>query len=153
MDVKLNANICDLATERIADVLRDVFDTIKKDVSRDYGGTMQNLWIDFELSQFGIDRQPPFPFRFQKKVGGGISRLTGLRTEMYENVGHYSLRPDFDELLRLPLDSVPAYALRMIYRSTSILVEKKKKLGGFDVERFRSDFLLSCRKHGYEIEE
>ncbi|HBE81431.1 MAG TPA: hypothetical protein PLN05_09890 [Pyrinomonadaceae bacterium] len=152
MKVNINANICDLATERIAARLQDVFDIIEKDVSRDYGGTMQHLWIDFELSQFGIDRRPPFPFRFQKKVGGGISRLTGLRTEVYENVGHYSVRPDFDVLLDLPLGSVPSYALGLIYMSTSVLVDKKKKLGGFDAERFRIELLSSCTKHGYEIQ-
>lgn len=151
MQVKINANICDLATERIADVLRDVFDTIEKEVSLDYGGTMQHLWIDFELSQFGTDRRPPFPFRFQKKVGGSIFALTGLPTPVYENVGHYSVRPDFDELLKLPLDSVPTYALVLIYLSTSVLLDKKKKLGGFDADRFRIDFLSSCKEHGYEV--
>lgn len=152
MQVNLNANICDLATERIPNVLRDAFGIIEKEVSRDYGGTMRHLWIDFELSQSRIDRRPPFPFRFQKKVGGGISKLTGLRTEVYENVGHYSVRPDFDELLKLPLNSVPTYALGLIYLSTAVLVDKKKKLGGFDADRFRFDFLTSCKKHGHEIE-
>lgn len=151
MQVMINANICDGATERIATLLWDVFNVIEKEMSRDYGGTIQHLWIDFELSQFGIDRRPPFPFRFKKKVGGGISRLTGLRTEVYENVGHYSVRPDFDELLKLPLDSVPTYALSLIYLSTSVLVDKRKKLGGFDADRFRIDFLSSCKKHGYGI--
>lgn len=153
MEVNINANICDIATEGIAKVLSNVFGIIEKEVSRDYGGTIEHLWIDFELSQFGTDRRPPFPFRFQKKVGGGVSRLTGLRTKAYENVGHYSVRPDFDELLKLPLDSIPSYALGLIYLSTSILVEKRKKLGGFDAERFRSDFLSSSNKHGYEIAE
>ncbi len=153
MEVNINANICDIATEGIAKVLRNVFGIIEKEVSLDYGGTIEHLWIDFELSQFGTDRRPPFPFRFQKKVGGGVSRLTGLRTKVYENVGHYSVRPDFDELLKLPLDSIPSYALGLIYLSTSILVEKRKKLGGFDAERFRSDFLSSSNKHGYEIAE
>jgi hypothetical protein len=151
MKVKLNANVCDLTTEQIARVLWDVFSKIEKEISGDYGGTMRHLWIDFELSQFGADRRPPFPFRFQKKVGGSISRLTGLRTPLYENVGHYSVRPDFDELLKLPLNFVPTYALSLIYRSTSVLVDKRKKLGGFDAEQFRSDFLSACKEHGYEF--
>ncbi len=151
MDVMLNANVCDLETGDIAGLLRDVFPAIAKDVSNDYGGTIQHLWIDFELTQFGIDRRPPFPFRFQKKVGGGMSKLTGLRTPVYENVGHYSVRPDFDQLLRLPMSSVATCALNLIYASTSILLEKKKRLGGFDADAFRTDLMDSCAKHGYEI--
>jgi hypothetical protein len=151
MEVKLNANICDLSTTQIAKLLHDVFDTIEKEVSRDYGGTMRHLWIDFELNQLHAERRAPFRFRFQKKVGGSIFRLTGLPTPVYENVGHYSVRPNFDELLKLPLDSVSTYALCLIYQSTSILCDKKKKLGGFDAERFRVDFLSSCKEHGYEV--
>jgi hypothetical protein len=151
MEVELYANVCDIATQEIAKVLRDVFNTIEKEVCRDYGGKIQNLWISFELSTFGVERRPPFPFRFQKKVGGSISKLTGLRTPLYENVGHYSVRPDFEELLKLPIDMVPTYALALIYMSTTVLLDKKKKLGGFDAERFRSDFLSACRGNGYEI--
>lgn len=153
MEVNLNANICDAATYQIAERLRNVFEMIEKEISSDYGGTMQYLWIDFELSKFNADHRPPYPFRFQKKVGGGISRLTGLRTAVYENVGHYSVRPDFEKLLKLPIDSVPSYALSLIFHSTAVLIEKKKKLGGFDVESFRSNFLSSCKKLGYDIEK
>ena len=131
--------------------MSEVFALIEKDVSKEYGGTMQHLWIDFELSQFGIDRRPPFPFRFQRKVGGGVSKLTGLRTPLFENVGHYSVRPDFDLLLNLPLPLVAAYALNLIYASTSILIEKKKRLGGFEAECFRANLADSCARHGYEI--
>ncbi|MBK9163627.1 MAG: hypothetical protein IPM21_06855 [Acidobacteria bacterium] len=151
MDVNFNANVCDLETEAIAGLLSEVFALIEKDVSKEYGGMMQHLWIDFELSQFGIDRRPPFPFRFQRKVGGGVSKLTGLRTPLFENVGHYSVRPDFDLLLNLPLPSVAAYALNLIYASTSILIEKKKRLGGFKAECFRANLADSCARHGYEI--
>ena len=28
----------------------------------------------------------------------------------------------------------------------------QKKLGGFDAERFRADFLAVCRKHGYYMD-
>ena len=151
MEVSLNANMVDQATKRIGSVLRDAFDAIEKDISRDYGGTIQHLWIDFELIQSHAERRPPFRFRFQKKVGGSIFKLTGLPTPVSENVGHYSVRPDFQELLRIPLDSVASYALSLIYASTSVLVEKQKKLGGFDAQRFRQDFLSSCREHGYDI--
>jgi hypothetical protein len=151
MDVKLNANMVDQATDRIGSVLRDAFKVIAKDISRDYGGTMEHLWIDFELIQSHAERRPPFRFRFQKRVGGSIFKLTGLPTPLCENVGHYSVRPDFQELLRIPLESVASYALSLIYASTSVLVEKQKKLGGFDAQRFRQEFLSSCREHGYDI--
>jgi hypothetical protein len=149
MEVSLNANMSDQATNRIASILRNVFKTIEEDLSKDYGGAMQHLWIDFELIQG--HREKPFPFRFQKKVGGSIFKLTGLPTPLYENVGHYGVRPDFKKLLRTPLEAVPEYALSLIYASTSVLVEKRRKLGGFDARKFRMEFLSSCKTHGYEI--
>lgn len=152
MEVSLNANICDQATEQIADVLRDAFDRVEKDLSKTYGGSIRHLWIDFELIQSRAERRRPFPFRFQKRVGGSIFKLTGLRTRIYENVGHYSVRPDFQKLLRIPLESVASYSLSLIYASTSVLVEKQKKLGGFDAQRFRLDFLSSCSEHGFQID-
>ena len=151
MEVSFHANMCDEATREIAKILRDAFEIIEKDLSNDYGGTMEHLWIDFELIESHAMQRPPHPFRFQKKVGGSIFKLTGLRTTVYENVGHYSVRPDFQKLLRMPSASVASYALSLIYASTSVLVEKQKKLGGFNVQRFRADFLSSCRKHGFEI--
>jgi hypothetical protein len=61
------------------------------------------------------------------------------------HVGHYSVEPDFNELLRVPLDSVVSYVLSAIYASTSVLVEKQKKLVGFDAQSFRSDFLIALQ--------
>ena len=151
MEVSLNANMVDQATDRIASILRDPFDIIEKDVSKEYGGTIQHLWIDFELIQSYAKLRPPFPFRFQKKVGGSVFRLTGLRTPVYKNVGHYSVRPNFKKLLKLPSESVASYALSLIYASTSVLIEKQKKLGGFDAERFRADFFSACNDRGFKI--
>ena len=74
-----------------------------------------------------------------------------MQTTGSENVGHYKVRPDFDTLLRLPLDSVVTYALSLIYESTSVLIDKQKKLGGFDAKRFRSDFLACCADRGYPL--
>jgi hypothetical protein len=151
MEVSLNANMCDLSTKQIAEILRDAFKPIEKEVSKDYGGTIQHLWIDFELIQSHAVRRPPFRFRFQKKVGGSVFKLTGLPIPIYEHVGHFSVRPNFQELRKLPLDSVASYALSLIYMSTSVLVDKRKRLGGFDADRFRLDFLSSCESNGYEI--
>jgi hypothetical protein len=151
MEVSLNAHMSDRATERIGKILRGAFETVEADLSKDYGGMIQHLWVDFELIQSHAEGRRPFRFRLQKRVGGSICKLTGLPTPVYENVGHYSVRPYFQELLRIPPEAVASYALSLIYASTSVLVEKQKKLGGFDAQRFRMDFLSSCRERGYEI--
>jgi hypothetical protein len=151
MEVSLNANMVDQDTDKIGDILRAAFKTIEKDLNKDYGGTMQHLWIDFQLIRSHAERRSSWPFRFQKRVGGSIFKLTGLRTCLYENVGHYGISPDFQKLLKTPLDSVASYALGLIYESTSVLIEKQKKLGGFDAQRFRLDFLASCKQHGFQI--
>src|SRR6516162_10517445 len=120
MEVLLNANTSDSDTERVRKILYAAFKVIEKDLSKDYGGLIQHLWIDFELIPSWAERGPPFRFRFQKKVGGSVCRLTGLPTRLCEHVGHYSVRPDFQKLLGLPLESVPSYALSLIYASTSV---------------------------------
>jgi hypothetical protein len=149
MEVALNANMIHWTARKIGDILGDVFRAIENDLHNDYGGTMEHLWIDFYL--LDSYSRKPFPFRFQKRVGGSVSKLTGLPVPVWKNVGHYSLQPDLQELLALPLDAVATYALNLIYASTSVLVEKQKRLGGFDAARFRADFVSSCRRHGYEI--
>ncbi|MEO6993769.1 MAG: hypothetical protein ABI273_09085 [Lacunisphaera sp.] len=93
MEVKINANKCEEATMQIARILRGPFKSVAKDVSKDYGGTMQHLWIDFELIEDHAERRPSWPFRFQKKVGGSVSRLTGQPVPIYNNVGHYGISP------------------------------------------------------------
>jgi len=151
MEVSLHANMCDQATIKIADVLHQPFKTIGAALSGEYGGTMKHLWIDFELIRSHCEMRPPYAFRFQKKVGGGTCHLTGLKTAVNENVGHYSVRPEFDTLLRLPLASVVSYALSLIYDSTSVLIDKQKKIGGFNAKQFREGFLTSCEENGYPL--
>lgn len=58
MEVSLNANKCDQATTRISEIVYAAFKIIEKDVSKDYGGTMQHLWIDFELIKSHAERRP-----------------------------------------------------------------------------------------------
>lgn len=153
MEVGLHANMCDSTTQRIAQALHAPFKAIARDLSKDYGGTMNHLWIDFELIESHAAWRPPWSFRFQKRVGGSSpDKLTGLPRGVYENVGHYSVRPGFQELRSVPQESIVTYVLSLIYASTTVLIEKQKKLGGFDAERFRSDFLTTCRQHGYEID-
>jgi hypothetical protein len=70
MEVSLHANVYYSSTERIARALRVRFNVISKDLSKEYGGTMNHLWIDLELIEAHANRRPPWSFRFQKKVGG-----------------------------------------------------------------------------------
>jgi hypothetical protein len=151
MELSLHANMCDQATRKIADTLHQPFKAIGAALSKDYGGIIKHLWIDFELIRSHCELRPPRAFRLQKKVGGSRCHLTGLQTPVSENVGHYSVRPDFDILLNLPLDAVVSYALSLIYDSTEVLIEKQKKLGGFDATAFRSDFRTFCASAGYKL--
>lgn len=148
MKLSINANMCDQATAPIADVIRAPLKAVSRELSKDYGGAIEHLWIDFELIEAHAKMRSPYAFRFQKKVGGSIDRLTGLRTPVHQNVGHYSVRPDYRVLRSTPLVSVADYVLREVYLSTAVLIEKRKRLGGFDAERFRSDFAAYCRERG-----
>ena len=78
MEVSPNANMSDQATGRIAKVLRVAFKLVEKDVSKDYGGTIEHLWIDFELIESHADRRPPLKFRFQKKGGWSCFQNDGV---------------------------------------------------------------------------
>jgi hypothetical protein len=141
--------MCDTATSSIADALHIPFKAIGKELSKDYGGIIENLWIDFELIR---SQRSPKSFRFQKRVSGKAAKyLTGLSCPDDFNVGHYSVKPNFNRLLKIPLGSVADYALSLIYESTSILIKKQNKLGGFNVIKFRSDFLSACKNHGFHI--
>lgn len=153
MIVGLHANRYEASTSCIAEALREPFETLAGDLSGDYGGTIEHLWIDFELSPTLADEQPPYSFRFQKKVGGKTpDRITGLPRKVHENVGHYSVRPDFFELLAVSQESVVLYVLQLIYDSTVVLLDKQKRLGGFDAQKFRLNFLTSCRTRGYVVD-
>lgn len=153
MKLGLHANRCDSSTWRVADALLDSFKELADDLSGDYGGTMEHLWIDVELVESDAELRPPWAFRFQSKVGGSTPcSLTGLPRPVYMNVGHYSVRPDFEKLRSVPQETVVNYVLGLIYASTSVLLEKQKKLGGFDAQRFRENFFNVCEKHGFKIE-
>jgi hypothetical protein len=51
MEISLHDNICDMNTLPIAQALHAPFKTIGSELSGDYGGIMEHLWISFELSQ------------------------------------------------------------------------------------------------------
>jgi hypothetical protein len=152
MKVGIHANICDRATERVVDALHKPLKELSQRMEHQYGGVMEHLWIDLELIEPDVrtDGKERFPFRFQKRVSGG-SRLGLPAIPDSFNVGHFSVRPDFQLITSLSMQQVVPYVLSLIYESTSILLEKQKKLGGFDAVLFRKKFLDECRAIGYNI--
>lgn len=152
MKVAIYANMFDQALCTVAEALQAPLQTLSTLLEGDYGGLMDHLWIDFELleSHARPDGNPLHSFRFAKRVSGrshfGLPRMP----DSY-NVGHYSVRPDFYRLETLPTSQALLYSLSLIYNSTRVLIKKRKRLGGFDAERFRARFLEGCKHLGYEI--
>jgi len=152
MEVGIHANIYDRATANMAVALRKAFKELSERLQGQYGGVMDHLWIDLELveSHARTDVKERFAFRFQKRVSGH-SRLGLPAIPDRFNVGHFSVRPDFQVITSLSVEQAVSYVLSLIYESTSILLEKQKKLGGFDAALFRNKFLDGCRSIGYEV--
>lgn len=152
MKVGLHANMVDQQTDKIASLLRDVFDVLCEKLEGNYGGTIEHLWIDFELieSHAKPDGKPSYPFRFAKRISGrshfGLSPLPD-----HLNVGHFSVCPNFRQLLSISKDEIVPYCLNLIYKELEILKVKEKKLGGFDSELFRSRYKEECNRLGYKL--
>lgn len=147
LNVGFHANMVDMSTKRLADILREPFDHLSENMSNDYYGNMEHLWIDLEL----IESHRSWSFRFQKRVTLSGFGLPGK--DFKYNVGHYSVKPDFEKLKSLADESIMEYVLTLIYDSTEILFSKKRTLGDFDTERFRSDFTKACKELGCVIEK
>ena len=129
------------STSNIASMVQEYFPLLEKGLNKDYGGSMEHLWIDLEL----VEGHKPWLFRFQKRVNNPTSY-----TEFYSyNVGHYSVQPDFEKLKILSTkDEICSYVFELLYQSTKILEEKQRKLGGFNAIAFRRDFLTTCKEMG-----
>jgi len=141
LKVAFHANIVDNNTRRISDVVYNYFGKLEAELHKDYAGSIEHLWIDLEL----VDGRTPWPFRFQKRVDN-----PGAYTELYTyNVAHYSVMPDFEKLKGLlSEEEICNYVFGLLYESTQVLIDKQKKLDGFDATAFRSDFLSVCKKLG-----
>ncbi|MFD2554804.1 hypothetical protein [Sphingobacterium tabacisoli] len=135
--VAFHANIVDHRTSRIAAIIGKYLTNLEDMLHNDYGGEMEHLWIDLEL----LENSKPNSFRFQKRVA-----IPTSYTEFYAyNVGNYSVRPDFEVLMKLSSeDEISSYILEILYESTSVLLDKEKKIGDFDATRFRADFISAC---------
>jgi len=152
MKVGLHANMADTQTAEIGSLLRDVFDVLCEKLSGNYGGTIEHLWIDFELIE-GLaktDGKPKYPFRFAKRVSGRSSFGLPPVPDSF-NVGHFSVRPDFHRVLSISKEEIIPYCLNLIYKELEVLKTKEKKLGGFDSDLFRKKFVDECTRLGYKI--
>jgi len=152
MEVLINANICDMSTVKLADELRDVFTKLAEQLSGNYGGDIEHLWIDLELSEMSVQAfgRPPKPFRFQKRVSGA-SRMGLPAIPDSFNVGHYSVRPDFEVLKENTIEQNISYFVGLVYKSTEVLLTNQKKLGGFDAACFRKKLFSVCTGSGFTI--
>ena len=145
LKVEFHANIVDNNTQKIAAIIRKNFSNIESELLKDYGGSIEHLWIDLEL----VENYKTWPFRFQKRVKNPTSY-----TEFYSyNVAHYSVRPDFEKLQTLTSEEqICNYVFELLLKSTQILDHKKTKLEKFNANKFRLDFLSACKKLGYTFE-
>lgn len=141
LKVRFFANMVTNSTSNIASMVQEYFPLLEKGLNKDYGGSMEHLWIDLEL----VEGHKPWLFRFQKRVNNPTSY-----TEFYSyDVGHYSVQPDFEKLKILSTkDEICSYVFELLYQSTKILEEKQRKLGGFNAIAFRRDFLTTCKEMG-----
>jgi hypothetical protein len=152
MKVGLHANHVDRRTSKIGSALSDIFDVLSEKISGDYGGTIEHLWIDFELSEMEArpDGKPKFAFRFAKRVSGRSHFGLPPSPDNF-NVGHFSVRPDFRHLLSIQEGEVIPYCLSLIHNDLIVLKAKEKKLGGFNSEIFKNKFADACKSLGYPL--
>ena len=153
MEVGIHAHMTDQATSKVGAALRPVFQELSNRLKGEYGGLIEHLWIDLELIEdhSRADGRPRHPFRFQKRVSGRSHfGLPPIPDRL--NVGHFSVRPDFALVSSLSTEQAIFYALSLIYRASEILLDKQKKLGGFDAALFRKRLLVECQILDHRVE-
>lgn len=154
-DMKLgfHASICDESTRSLADALRPLFDKLSEQLSGEYGGPMEHLWIDVELlvGSAKPDGQPRHTFRLQKRVSGrGHFGLPAIPDRF--NVGHYSVRPDFSFLATHSTEESVSHIVQLIYESLTALESKRRRVGDLDIRLLRERFVYSCKVLGVSIQ-
>jgi len=148
MQVSFFANICDIETQEISILLSEPLRSLGEYMSQDFGGPMENLWIDVALDSYTIQNRHPYKFRFQKRVSGK-SKFGVTDAPDKFNVGHYSIHPSLQDLFEA--ENKVLYILQLIYDSTIILIEKQKRIPGFDIKRFRYEFNLGVQSLGLNL--
>jgi hypothetical protein len=110
MNCLIHVSQRDQGTAAVAEAMDGPLGEVSRKLSNDYGGTIDNLWIDLELSPVVADGRRPWSFRLQKVVSPPVA-LRRLGAKSATNVGHYSVRPDYFELGRVPAENVVCYLL------------------------------------------
>lgn len=64
MEVLIYASESDQGTHHIAEAVRPHLNMLSDALTGEYGGPMEHLCIDLELSPARADQRAPFPFRF-----------------------------------------------------------------------------------------
>ena len=70
LNCMINIDAIDQGTEYLAEAMRPYLERASAYLSRDYGGLMEHLWIDLEMSPGRADIRPARPFRFQHPAPG-----------------------------------------------------------------------------------
>ena len=150
MEVVIHANVYEESLSDVVQVVRPLFDELGKRLSGEYGGVMEHLWIDLELieSRASQDGKPRHAFRLQKRVSGHSRFGLPAITDKF-NVGHFGVRPDFAFIATQPKAHTIKHVLTRIFETSSVLLAKQKRLGGFDASRFREKFYEECSSLGY----
>ena len=154
MEVGLYANMCDSETQEIMETVHPFFRALGKKLNGDYGGLMEHLWIDLELIQSHCkeDGSARYPFRLQKRVSGrGHFGLPPQPDKL--NVGHFSVRPDFETIHKLKGAKLLSHIAGLVYERLNTLDTKAKKLGGFNSALFKEKFLQACESENVKVEQ
>lgn len=152
MKVAFHANVIDEDTQAVAAALDPVLKNLGHGLGGDYGGSIEHLWVQIEMlaNLAREDGRARHPFRFQKRVSGRSHFGLPANPDWF-NVGHFSVRPDFALLVSPPVEHVIEHVLQRVYCESAVLLEKQKKLGGFDAGLFRQRFLVECASLGYPL--
>ncbi len=148
MNVSIYVGAYDLNTQKFMSDLHESLKKLSTFLSQDFGGEMENLWIEIELSSMIANVRPVYKFRFQKRVAGKLG-ISGEKMPDDNNVGHYSVRPNFTELHKV--NDVLEFLLKLVFQSTEVLFEKKKKFPNLDINLFRGEFIRGAASLGYDL--
>ena len=135
MRVSIGVPKIDQGIELVAKELEGPLHLLSERLSIEYGGEIEHLCIDVELSPSHADsRVEPWPFRFQRSVNPPKTLPKALDVPPLQNVAHYSIRPN---LLNIPRERILRHVLGDLYASTEVLERKADKFPGFRAQAFR----------------
>jgi hypothetical protein len=152
LKVAFFANVLDLGMQENARYFRARLNELGPELSGEFGGPMDELWIDIELIPTRRDARAAHLFRFQRRVSGRAPYSGMPAIPDAHNVGHYSVRPDFARIRETPPAKPFSYLLGRILASFDIL-RGKRSIRGFDVDAFVATFHRATSKLEFRIDE